>query len=53
MSRQHIGRIGLNNNGNTCYFNACIQLISHSGFFVHKLFTEIKHNNQYGNLNEV
>ena len=26
-----IGVIGLNNNGNTCYLNACLQLLSHSG----------------------
>ena len=53
MSRQHIGRIGLINNGNTCYFNSCIQLISHSGFFIHKFFTVIKNNKQFEKLNDI
>lgn len=41
MNKQHIGRIGLNNNGNTCYLNSTLQLLSHSGFFVHKMFSII------------
>ena len=40
----HIGKLGLINNGNTCYLNACLQLISHSGFFVHNFFKEVKEN---------
>ena len=45
MTTQHIGRIGLNNNGNTCYLNAAIQLLSHSSYFVHKLFIEANNGN--------
>ena len=48
----HIGKLGLVNNGNTCYLNACLQLISHSGFFVHNIFKEVKDNNDK-NLNSV
>ena len=48
----HIGKLGLKNNGNTCYLNACLQLISHSGFFVHKIFKEVK-DNKLKNLNNV
>ena len=42
----HIGKLGLINNGNTCYLNACLQLLSHSGFFVHNFFKEVKQNKQ-------
>ena len=48
----HIGKLGLENNGNTCYLNACLQLISHSGFFVHRMFKEVCDNGSKV-LNEV
>ena len=37
-----IGVIGLNNNGNTCYLNACLQLLSHSGKLTLKLYNYMK-----------
>ena len=39
-----IGVIGLNNNGNTCYLNACLQLLSHSGKLTLKLYNYMKKN---------
>ena len=39
-----IGVIGLNNNGNTCYLNACLQLLSHSGKLTLKLYNYMKNN---------
>lgn len=45
MNLKHIGKIGLLNNGNTCYLNACLQLLSHSGHFVHHILKEINNNN--------
>ena len=39
-----IGLIGLNNNGNTCYLNACLQLLSHSGKLTLKLYNYMKKN---------
>lgn len=47
----NIGKIGLNNNGNTCYLNSCIQLITHSGEFVLKLYNYYKKNE--GKLNNI
>tara|TARA_B110000285_G_C15135317_1_gene626423 strand:- start:3066 stop:3917 length:852 start_codon:yes stop_codon:yes gene_type:complete len=37
-----IGIIGLQNNGNTCYLNACLQLLTHSGKFTMKLYNHMK-----------
>mgnify|MGYP001317673557 CR=1 FL=1 len=37
-----IGVIGLNNNGNTCYLNACLQLLSHSGKLTLNLYNYMK-----------
>jgi ubiquitin C-terminal hydrolase len=37
-----IGIIGLQNNGNTCYLNACLQLLTHSGKFTMKLYNFLK-----------
>jgi len=41
---KNIGRIGLQNNGNTCYLNSCLQLLTHSGFFTLKLYNFYKKN---------
>ena len=37
-----IGMIGLENNGNTCYLNSCLQLLTHSGNFIMKLYNHMK-----------
>jgi len=44
MSFEYIGQIGLNNIGNTCYLNSCLQLLSHSGYFVKTMFQEAINN---------
>jgi len=51
MINEHIGKLGLNNLGNTCYLNACLQLISHSGFFVKSLLLEAKKDKE--SLNDI
>lgn len=40
----NIGKIGLKNNGNTCYLNASLQLLTHSGEFILKLYKYYKNN---------
>lgn len=37
MNKEYIGQIGLRNLHNTCYLNACLQLLTHSGYFVYKI----------------
>ena len=41
---KNIGKIGLQNNGNTCYLNSCLQLLTHSGFFTLELYNFYKKN---------
>jgi ubiquitin C-terminal hydrolase len=40
-----IGKIGLYNNGNTCYLNACLQLLTHSGKFILDIYQYSKNKN--------
>ena len=49
---KNIGVLGLVNNGNTCYLNSCLQLISQCGNFSHKMFIETKNKN-YKEFNEL
>jgi len=45
MNKQHIGQIGLRNLHNTCYLNACLQLLTHSGFFLSNFLQQINDGN--------
>ena len=39
---ENIGIIGLQNNGNTCYLNSCLQLLTHSGFLCLEFYNHYK-----------
>lgn len=42
----NIGNLGLNNNGNSCYLNSCLQMLSHSGFLCLELYNHYKKNDK-------
>lgn len=49
---ENIGVLGLKNNGNTCYLNSCLQLLSHSGYLTLEFYNHYKNkkNNKMSNL---
>lgn len=49
---EKIGKIGLQNNGNSCYLNSCLQMLTHSGFLCLEFYNHYKKdkNNHLNNL---
>lgn len=39
---QNIGKVGLLNNGNTCYLNSSLQLLTQAGSYCHKMLRDYK-----------
>lgn len=49
---QNIGKVGLLNNGNTCYLNSSLQLLTQAGGYCNKMLKDYK-NNKFKNFNDL